>query len=247
MFSVRTGRRSRSSRVHAGDVRAGSARWSSTTRRRPGTASRRSRPGARTASAARRRRRRGAACPCVQRMPVGRVVAIRCAELDDPLLGEAGDLRPRGRRELEDALLERLPADRVRWRGTRGPRRPCRRSPTSAPARARRRCPAAARGARPPRSAVRVRSGSIETRCAPFFCAARMNLKTWWPLVSGFVPHSRISLESANVSGSIPAAVPVVYDAPEPARRPSTPSSRAATRRARSTARWPARPSRPWT
>ena len=60
------------------------------------------------------------------------------------------------------------------------------------------------------RSAVRVRSGSIATRCAPFFCAARMNFKRWWPLVSGFVPHSRISLDSANVSGSIPADVPVV-------------------------------------
>ena len=53
-------------------------------------------------------------------------------------------------------------------------------------------------------------SGSIATMCAPFLRALRMNFHRWWPLVSVFVPHSRISFECANVSGSIPAAVPVV-------------------------------------
>ncbi len=60
------------------------------------------------------------------------------------------------------------------------------------------------------RSAVRVLIGSIETTYAPFFCASRMNLNTWWPLVSGFVPQRMISFECANASGSIPDAVPVV-------------------------------------
>ena len=58
-------------------------------------------------------------------------------------------------------------------------------------------------------AAVRVFSGSMATMCAPFLRAARMNFHRWWPLVSVFVPHSRISFECANVSGSIPAAVPV--------------------------------------
>ena len=94
-------------------------------------------------------------------------------------------------------------------------------------------------------AAVRVRSGSIATTCAPCLRAASTNFHRWWPLVSVFVPHSRISFECANVSGSIPAAVPVVYVAPT---RPATEQIVMSWRDAPSTfhSRAPARPSRPW-
>ncbi len=59
-------------------------------------------------------------------------------------------------------------------------------------------------------SAVRVRTGSIATTCAPAARAAWTYFHGWWPLVSVLVPQSRISRDSVNVSGSIPAAVPVV-------------------------------------
>ena len=36
-----------------------------------------------------------------------------------------------------------------------------------------------------------------------------MNFHRWWPLVSVLVPHSRISFDWANVSGSMPPAVPL--------------------------------------
>ncbi len=64
--------------------------------------------------------------------------------------------------------------------------------------------------------------------------------------MSVFVPHSRISLDSANVSGSMPAAVPVVYVAPT---RPAIEQIVMSCREAPSTfhSRWPARPSSPWT
>jgi AcrR family transcriptional regulator len=41
-------------------------------------------------------------------------------------------------------------------------------------------------------------------------------LHTCWWLVRGFVPHNRISFEYANVSGSMPSAVPSVYSHPTP-------------------------------
>ncbi len=94
-------------------------------------------------------------------------------------------------------------------------------------------------------SAVRVLSGSIATMCAPCLRALRMNFHRWWPLVSVFVPHSRISFECSNVSGSIPAAVPVTYVAPT---RPATLHAVMSCQDAPSTfhSRCPARPSRPW-
>jgi hypothetical protein len=92
--------------------------------------------------------------------------------------------------------------------------------------------------------AVRVRRGSIATRWAPTALAAWTYFQMWWPLVSVFVPHSRIRRDSEKVSGSMPVAVPLVYAAPT---RPAIEQIVGSWREAPSTfhSREPARPSRP--
>ena len=89
-------------------------------------------------------------------------------ELDDPLLGQPGDRGHAVGRELEDPLAERLPADACARPGTRGPRAPMSTITPQQPERERR---VGARQRRQVlvglRSAVRVRSGSIATTCAP--------------------------------------------------------------------------------
>ena len=41
-----------------------------------------------------------------------------------------------------------------------------------------------------------------------------MNFQRWCPLVSVFVPQSRISFDRAKVSGSMPPGVPLIRDSP---------------------------------
>ena len=55
-------------------------------------------------------------------------------------------------------------------------------------------------------AAVRVRTGSITTRCAPALRASRTNFQKWWWLVSGFEPQRRISSalrEALGIDGRV--------------------------------------------
>ena len=85
---------------------------------------------------------------------------------------------------------------RVLARCTRGPPRPCRGPPTAARARARRRSRAAAPDARRRARRCACAAGRSTPRARRSSAPRAMNFNTWWPLVSGFVPHSRISFDS---------------------------------------------------